>query len=92
MTKISLLLLLPVLLLLLDVVAIQLLNTLSKKLSPESLTFVLAPPELLVEPPDGPLAEVLFEIFQKVRCMLVAFVPVYIIIVAISEQLLVLSL
>jgi hypothetical protein len=90
MTKTSLLPL--ILLLLLDVVAIQLLNRLPEKLSPEPLVLVLMLPELLVEPPDGPLAEALLEILQKVGRVLVAFVPVCIIIVARSGRLLVLLL
>jgi hypothetical protein len=90
MTKTSLLPL--ILLLLLDVVAIQLLNRLPQKLSPEPLVLVLMLPELLVEPPDGPLAEALLEIFQKVGRVLVAFVPVCTTIVAGNARLLVIPL
>ena len=62
---------------LLDIVAIQLLNRLPQERHPKGRGLVLVPPEALVEPPDGALAEAPLEVLQEVGRVLVASVPIW---------------
>jgi len=60
-----------------SIIAVELLHRPAQELRPEGLGRVLVQPQLLVDPPDGPLAEARLEVLQEVGRMLVALVPVF---------------
>ena len=59
------------------VVTIELLHRPAQELRPKRLGRVLVQPQLLVDPPDGALAEARLEVLQEIRSVLIPLVPVF---------------